>query len=149
MIIIKSLAFSNNELIPQKYACDGKNINPDLRIANVPEEAKSLVLIVDDPDAPKRVWTHWIVFNIDPNVKEIREDSLPLNGVLGANTSGKIGYEGPCPPKGETHRYFFKVYALDTIFSLQTSGSGREDIEKAMEDHILDKGELMGIYFRD
>jgi hypothetical protein len=149
MIIIKSITFSNNELIPQKYACDGKDINPNLCIENVPEDAKSLVIIVDDPDALKGLWTHWIVFNINPNVREIKEDSLPLNGVLGTNTSGKIGYEGPCPPKGETHHYFFKVYALDVVLSLLTEGSQRSEIEKAMEGHIIDKGELMGIYFRN
>ncbi|MDD2796584.1 MAG: YbhB/YbcL family Raf kinase inhibitor-like protein [Candidatus Pacebacteria bacterium] len=148
MIIVKSLAFLNNETIPQKYTCDGKNVNPALQISNIPKEAKSLVLIVDDPDAPKGTWTHWIVFNIDPTIKMIEEDDVPKGGILGINTSSKIGYEGPCPPLGETHRYFFKVYALDIIFSSETRGSNKKQIEKAMENHVIDKGELVGLYSR-
>lgn len=148
MIIIKSLAFSNNELIPEKYTCDGKDVNPQLYIQNVPKDTKSLVLIVEDPDA-LRLWTHWIVFNINPDTCEIEENSLPLNSILGANTSGKIGYEGPCPPKGEVHRYFFRIYAMDNTLSLLTEGSQRSEIEKAMENHIIEQGELMGKYFRD
>lgn len=148
MIVVKSSSFSNNELIPEKYTCDGKNVNPPLQILNVPKETKSLVLIVDDPDAPKGVWTHWIVFNIRPDVTTIEEDDVPEGGVLGTNTSSRVGYEGPCPKKGETHRYFFKVYALDIIFSLETRGANRKQIEKAMENHVIDKGELMGRYFR-
>lgn len=148
MIKIKSLAFLNNELIPEKYTCNGKDVNPPLNISGVPENAKSLVLIVDDPDASK-LWTHWIVFNINPDICKIEENSLPLNSVLGANTSGKIGYEGPCPPKGERHRYFFRIYALDYVLSLLTEGSQRSEIEKAMEGHVIEQGELMGKYFRD
>ncbi|MDD4358508.1 MAG: YbhB/YbcL family Raf kinase inhibitor-like protein [Candidatus Pacebacteria bacterium] len=145
MINITSLAFSNNEMIPRKYACDGMNMNPPLFVSNVPEKAQSLVLIVSDPDAKMGVWTHWIVFNIDPGIEEIKENSLPQNGILGASTSGKIGYEGPCPPKGEIHRYFFKIYAIDMIIEAD-EGVDINKLERIMEGHIIEEAELMGIY---
>jgi Raf kinase inhibitor-like YbhB/YbcL family protein len=142
-LTVTSPAFENNKLIPAKYTCDGDDVNPLLIIEGVPEETKSLVLIVDDPDAPMGTWDHWVVWNIPPT-KRIEEDSVP--GVQGLNDFRKHSYGGPCPPSG-THRYFFKVYALDTKLDLNQN-SKKKDIEKAMKDHILAKGELVGLYSR-
>jgi hypothetical protein len=130
--------FVEGEKIPAKYTCDGDNINPELNIEGIPEATKTLVLIVDDPDAPGGTWTHWIVFNIPPNNK-IEENSVP--GEEGMNDFKITRYGGPCPPSG-SHRYFFRVYALDTQLSL--SFATREDVELAMRNHILAKGGLMG-----
>jgi hypothetical protein len=142
-LTVKSPAFENNKLIPSKYTCDGDNVNPPLTIEGVPNETKSLVLIVDDPDCPTGTWDHWIVWNIPPTNK-IEENTIP--GTEGINTARKHSYGGPCPPWG-THRYFFKVYALDTKLSLN-SNSNKKDVEKAMQGHILAKGELIGLYHR-
>jgi Raf kinase inhibitor-like YbhB/YbcL family protein len=142
-LTVTSPAFENNKLIPAKYTCDGDDVNPLLIIEGVPEETKSLVLIVDDPDAPMGTWDHWVVWNIPPT-KRIEENSVP--GVQGLNDFRKHSYGGPCPPSG-THRYFFKVYALDTKLDLNQN-SKKKDIEKAMKDHILAKGELVGLYSR-
>jgi Raf kinase inhibitor-like YbhB/YbcL family protein len=142
-LTVKSPAFENNKLIPPKYTCDGNNVNPPLTIENVPDETKSLVLIVDDPDCPTGTWDHWIVWNITPTSK-IEENTVP--GTEGINTARKHSYGGPCPPWG-THRYFFKVYALDAKLNLN-SNSNKKDVEKAMQGHILAKGELIGLYRR-
>lgn len=142
MIKIKSPVFNQGEMIPEKYTCKGEDVNPPLLIENVSEEAKSLVLIVDDPDAPMGTFTHWLVWNIDPKIKEIKEDSVPEGVVLGTNDFGKTAYGGPCPPFG-THRYYFKVYALDTVLDLP-QGSNRSQLEKAIMGHVLDSGTLMG-----
>jgi hypothetical protein len=130
-------------MIPRKYTCDGQDVNPALTIENIPEQAKSLVLIVDDPDAPMGTWDHWLVWNIPPK-KTIGEHSVP--GAEGLNSFGKHSYGGPCPPSG-THRYFFKVYALDTLLNI-ASNSTKKDMEKAMKEHVLTKGELVGLYSR-
>lgn len=143
---ILSTAFENNQFIPPKYTCDGEDINPSLTIEGIPENAKSLVLIVDDPDAAMGTFNHWLLWNISPSTKEIKENSVPENAVLGTNNFGKLEYGGPCPPSG-VHRYFFKIYALDTTFEL-SEGAKRSDLEKAMENHILDSGELIGKYQR-
>jgi Raf kinase inhibitor-like YbhB/YbcL family protein len=140
---ITSSAFKNNEYIPAKYTCEGEDINPELNISDIPEEAKSLALIMDDPDAPMGVWVHWVVFDIAPTAS-ISEDSVP--GKLGITNSGKNDYHGPCPPSG-THRYFFKVYALDTLLNLR-EGVSKGALEKAMQGHILAKAELVGLYKR-
>ena len=140
---VESHAFENNKLIPAKYTCDGDDVNPPLIIEGIPEEAKTLALIVDDPDAPMGTWDHWIVWNIPPTGK-IEENTVP--GTEGMNTARKHSYGGPCPPYG-THRYFFKVYALDTKLTLNPD-SKKKDVEKAMESHILAKGELVGLYRR-
>ncbi len=140
-LLVTSPVFYNNKMIPRKYTCDGENVNPPLYVREVPKETKSLVLIVDDPDAPSGTWEHWNVWNISPTVK-LKENSVP--GVEGMNDFGKHSYGGPCPPSG-THRYFFKVYALDNMLSLQVH-SRKKDIEEAMKDHVLAKGELVGIY---
>jgi len=140
---ITSLAFQNNGLIPAKYTCDEDDVNPPLNIEGIPREAKSLVLIVDDPDAPMGTWVHWVVWNIPPK-ERIEENSVP--GVEGLNDSRKHSYAGPCPPSG-THRYFFKIYALDAKLDLITN-SRKEDVENAMEGHILARGEIVGLYRR-
>jgi len=114
---ITSPVFENNGFIPKKYTCDGVDINPQLLIANVPSETKSLALIVDDPDAPAGTWVHWVVWNISPQTHEIKENSVPNGANQGLNDFRKRSYGGPCPPSG-THRYFFKLYALDTILTL-------------------------------
>ena len=142
-LTVSSPAFENNKLIPSKYTCDGDNVNPPLTIEGVPDGTKSLVLIVDDPDATMGTWDHWIVWNIPPTNK-IEKNTVP--GTEGINTARKHSYGGPCPPWG-THRYFFKVYALDTKLSLN-SNSNKKDVEKAMQGHILAKGELIGLYHR-
>lgn len=141
---VTSSAFRDGGKIPAKYTCDGSNVNPPLRVANLPKAAKSLVLIADDPDAPGKVWIHWLVWNIDPKTPEIREGSVPINAVEGTSDFGKPGYGGPCPPSG-SHRYYFKVYALDTTILLPSS-SKKEALEKAMVGHVLTKGSLMGTY---
>jgi len=146
MIKITSSAFIDAGDIPKKYTCDGENINPPLAISGLPNNAKSLVLIVDDPDAPSGVWTHWLVWNINPQTKEIKENSLSEDAVLGTNDFGQTNYGSPCPPSG-THRYFFKIYAIDTILEL-SQGAKRPQLEQAMTSHIMDKGELIGKYLR-
>lgn len=142
---IASSAFSNNGAIPSKYTCDGDDISPSLVITGVPEGTKSLVLIMDDPDAPVGMWDHWVVFNIPPSVSEIAEGQEP-QGIHGKGTSGNLEYQGPCPPDRE-HRYFFKLYALDTELDLK-EGVSKKEVEKAMENHILDRTELVGLYER-
>ncbi|MGA2681556.1 MAG: YbhB/YbcL family Raf kinase inhibitor-like protein [Candidatus Bathyarchaeia archaeon] len=143
-LIVKSPAFEQGKLIPRKYSCDGQDVNPPLTIAGIPKEAKTLVLALDDPDAPSGTFDHWIVWNIPPSTNKIDENSVP--GKEGFNSAKQTGYMGPCPPSG-THRYFFKVYALDTELGLGI-GSRKKDAEKAMQGHVLAKGELMGIYRR-
>lgn len=138
-IKVFSSAFESNGTIPKKYTCSGENINPPLKLQGIPEEADSLVLILDDPDAPMKTFTHWIVWNIGP-VAKIDEDSIP--GIEGMNDFRKIGYGGPCPPSG-THRYFFRIYALDKQLELK-EGATRKELENAMIGHIIAEGELMG-----
>lgn len=140
---VESPAFENNKLIPAKYTCDGENVNPPLNIEGVPEETKSLVLIVDDPDAPMGTFDHWVVWNIQPTGR-IGENTVP--GTEGISSYREHSYGGPCPPSG-THRYFFKVYALDTKLNLNPD-SEKKNVEKAMESHTLAKGELVGLYRR-
>lgn len=147
---LTSSAFEHEGSIPKKYTCDGLNINPPLHIDHVPADTKSLVLIMDDPDVPRHLrsdgmYDHWIVFNIPPETKNIEEGRDPL-GTHGANTAGTTKYVGPCPPDRE-HRYFFKLYALDTRLSLPAKSSKKE-VEQAMEGHIISHTELMGVYAR-
>jgi len=142
---ITSPAFQHGEEIPSEYTCESSDVSPELNIEGVPENAKSLVLINDDPDAPGRTWDHWIVFNIPAHVTKIEKGKEP-EGVAGTNGWGRTGYGGPCPPSG-THRYFFKLYALDTYLDLE-EGSTKEDIEAAMAGYIIDSAELMGTYER-
>jgi len=141
---ISSTAFENNGKIPSIYACDGTNINPPLKIENIPKEAKSLALVFDDIDAPRGSYVHWILWNIDPGVKEIKENSVPEGAIQGLNDFKKNNYGGPCPP-GRAHKYVFKIYALDTRLNLN-SNSTKKDLEKAMESHILSRAQMMGLY---
>jgi len=141
---ITSLDFENNSKIPTKFTGDGEDINPNLTINEIPENTKSLVLIMDDPDAPVGNWVHWLVWNISPDINKILENSIPENSVQGKNSWGREDYGGPKPPSG-THRYFFKIFALDTTIDLQ-EGASKEQLEKEMEDHVLDKTELIGLY---
>ncbi|MBU1112783.1 MAG: YbhB/YbcL family Raf kinase inhibitor-like protein [Candidatus Omnitrophica bacterium] len=133
--------FEHKGFIPKKFTCQGQDINPPLNIEGIPEGTKSLALIVDDPDATIGTWVHWVVFDI-PLVSKIAEDSIP--GKQGINDSGSKDYGGPCPPSG-THRYFFKVYALDRELNLK-EGVNKVELEKSMQGHILDKAELIGLY---
>jgi len=144
---ITSSVFEENKIIPPKYTCDGENINPPLEISGIPENSKSLVLIMNDPDAPMGVWDHWIKWNIPVTGESMvfGEGEEPA-GISGKNSGGKFSYQGPCPPNGE-HRYFFKIYALNSTLNLP-EGSGRKETEKAMGAYIIASGELMGRYNR-
>lgn len=142
-ITVTSQAFNDFGPIPVQYTCQGENYNPPISFGNVPKNTRSLALIVDDPDAPRKTWVHWVVWNI-PVAQQIDERSVP--GVQGLNDFGKNDYGGPCPPSGR-HRYFFKVYALDTTLSLH-EGATKAELEQAMHHHILGWGELVGLYKR-
>jgi Raf kinase inhibitor-like YbhB/YbcL family protein len=141
---ITSPAFQQGGTIPEKFSKNGQNVNPELRIEGVPAEAKCLGLIMDDPDAPVGLFTHWLVWNIDPKTTAIAEHSVPRGAVQGTNDYPDLGYGGPLPPSG-THRYYFKVFALDRMLDLK-SGARRAELEAAMRGHILAQGELMGRY---
>jgi Raf kinase inhibitor-like YbhB/YbcL family protein len=145
-LTITSPAFKTGEFIPSKFTCDGTDVNPALAISTIPPEAKSLALIMDDPDAPGGMWVHWVVWNIDPKTQEIEENSVPRGAKQGINDFRKTPYGGPCPPSG-THRYFFKLYALDVLLDLG-SGATKGALEKAMKGHVLVQAELMGKYKR-
>ena len=148
---LTSNAFVNGQSIPAKYACTGRNISPALSWNDPPAGTQSFALIVDDPDAPMGTWVHWVLFNIPADARSLQED-LPITGknvdpnaiYVGKNSSGNIGYDGPCPPSG-THRYYFKLYALDTTVNL-LPGATKEQVLKEMEGHILTQGELMGTF---
>ncbi len=152
---ITSSSFNHGSSIPMTFSCEGANKPPALSWTGVPKEAKSLVLIVDDPDAPHQPqpWVHWVVFNIPPSVKGFRaplddREKLADGTMQGKNTSNKIGYDGPCPPHGNPpHRYFFKLYALGIMLPLKP-GATKEEVVKAMQGHILAQAELMGTYQR-
>lgn len=141
---ISSPAFDNKGMIPAKFTCDGVNVSPELHIEHIPESAKCLAIIVDDPDAPVKTWVHWVVWNI-PVTHHLKEDYTP--GIQGINDFAQHYYKGPCPPDG-THRYFFKVYALDALLDLPVNAE-KKDLEKAMSDHIIAFGELVGLYKRN
>ncbi len=143
---ISSSAFMHNGQIPKKYTYDGSDINPPLKIEDIPASAKSLVLIVDDPDAPMGRWVHWVVWNISPKTAELKENFVPGGSVQGMNDFRKHDYGGPRPPSG-THRYFFKLYALDTTLNVG-AGAGKTAIELSMKGHILAKAHLIGLYGR-
>ncbi len=146
---LTSPAFIEGGKIPPKYTCEGQNINPALHISGVPPNAKTLVLIMDDPDVPEyvrkeKMYDHWIVFNIPTSTTDIAENSQP-QGTPGRNTNGSLIYVGPCPPDRE-HRYFFKLYALNSDLLNLPKGATKKDVEQAMEDHIITKAQLMGLY---
>ena len=142
---ITSSAFQQGANIPSKFSCDGANTSPPLEIGDVPSGAKSLVLIADDPDAPSGLFTHWAVWNISPQTSTIAEGSTP-KGVQGTNDFGKSSYGGPCPPSG-THRYYFKIFALDRELDLPF-GAKRGQLDTAIKGHVIAQGELMGRYSR-
>ena len=144
---LTSPAFSEGGKIPKKYTCDSTDLSPPLHINAVPTSAKSLALIVDDPDAPGRTWNHWLLWNIDPKTKEVRENSVPKDAAQGTTDFGSAKYGGPCPPSG-VHHYFFRLYALDTTLSLAGSTT-RTALDKAMVGHVIMKGTLMGTYARE
>lgn len=144
--------FESQETIPVKYTCDGENVSPPLKLLEIPSKTVSLVLIVDDPDAPRGTFDHWILWNLSPQVKEITEGGKELKHlsptpVQGVNGFGKKDYQGPCPPAGKPHHYHFKLYALDTKLSLK-EGASKHEVENAMNGHILSQAELVGIYQR-
>jgi len=147
---IISPSFQHNQSMPSEYTCDGNNTNPALEFVDIPEQAKSLALIMEDPDVPKHIredgmWDHWLVWNILPTTKNIAENSIPL-GIVGLNTNGREDYASPCPPDGQ-HRYFFKLYALDTLLDIP-GGSTKDALLTAMQGHIIDQAELVGLYER-
>src|SRR5256886_15207228 len=141
---ISSRAFQEGGTMPEKFSKNGQNVNPELRIEGAPAEAKSLVLIVDDPDAPVGLFTHWLVWNIDPKTTEIAESSVPKGALQGTNDFPGSGYDGPQPPSG-THRYYFKIFAVDRTLDL-SSGAKRKELDKAMNGHVIAQGQLMGRY---
>ncbi len=143
---LTSSAFDQGGTIPQKYTCDGVDVSPPLTWSGVPNEAQSLALIADDPDAPRGTWVHWVLFNISPDQDGLSEGIQGV-GTGGRNDFGKPDYGGPCPPSGPAHRYFFKLYALDIELNLSL-GATKADVEAAMQGHILAQGELMGKYGR-
>lgn len=150
-IKLESSAFKESEMIPSQYTCDGKNISPPLKWSGVPENTKSIALIVDDPDAPMGVWVHWVIYNISPTINYLDEnisyDKKLKNGAIqGINDFRKNGYGGPCPPSG-THRYYFKIYALDLILEENPNMTKQTLLDK-MKNHILAEGQLMGKYKR-
>lgn len=148
---IFSAAFDDAETIPAKYTCDGENVSPAIQWSDVPAGARSVALICDDPDAPKKDFTHWVLYNVLPEMRTLPEhlpprNELPDGGRQGTNDFGKVGYGGPCPPSG-THRYRFTLYALDTKLGVPPA-SPRKDVDKAMQGHVIETAQLTGIYAR-
>lgn len=147
-MLIESPAFVYEQTIPTKYTCSGEDVSPPLKFLQIPKNAKSLVLIVDDPDAPKGVFTHWVVWNIPPQTQELTAGAKELvNAKQGINSFRKQGYNGPCPPPGKAHRYYFKLFALDTQLNMADDAS-KQEVEKAMHGHIIDQAEYMGTFSR-
>ncbi len=149
---VTSTAFKEGGSIPAKYTCDGQNVSPPLAWNGIPDGTKSIALIADDPDAPSKPWVHWVVYGLPPSLRELPENVPPSESILGnggrqgMTDYGKIGYRGPCPPGG-THRYFFKVYALDSDLHLEP-GLTKAQLLKEMEKHVIAEGQLMGTYAR-
>jgi Raf kinase inhibitor-like YbhB/YbcL family protein len=151
-ITLISDAFAQGQPIPQRHTCDGEDLSPPLSWEGLPTETQSVVLICDDPDAPMGTWVHWILCNLPPETTSLPEgvpavSQLPNGAVQGITDFGRPGYGGPCPPRGGPHRYFFRIAALDTVLSLEP-GPTRDDVEHAMEGHVLAQGSLMGTYER-
>lgn len=148
---ITSAAFEHNQSMPSTYTCDGEGVNPPLHFSDVPAAAKSLVLLMDDPDVPKDLkpdgmWDHWVIYNIEPTVTDIAENSTPP-GIVGVNSGNTQAYYGACPPDRQ-HRYFFKLYALDSTLTLDPENATKQAVEEAMEGHVIEKAELIGLYER-
>ncbi len=143
---ITSPVFSPNAPIPSKYTCDRENMSPPLILSNIPPKTESIAIILDDPDAPSGSWIHWLIWNISPSILEIGENSVPQGAVEGITSFGTTGYGGPCPPSGN-HRYIFKAFALDTVLDLGPEAN-KQVLERALDGHILDSTELIGLYAR-
>jgi Raf kinase inhibitor-like YbhB/YbcL family protein len=149
---LTSSAFADGDKIPKQYTGDGKDASPPLKWSGAPSGTKSLALICDDPDAPRGTWVHWVLYNLPPEITELPEGMLDPKAVLGSALQGtndfrKTGYGGPAPPPGKPHRYFFKIYALDTVLDLK-AGASKKELESVMRGHILGQGQLMGTYGR-
>jgi len=149
---ISNTVFSNGQTIPKKFTCDGPDVSPQLSWKEAPAATQSFALIMDDPDAPSGTWVHWVLYNLPANTSELPEgmdkpEQLAAVALQGRNDFRKIGYGGPCPPRGTPHRYYFKLYALDTKLDLK-GGATKSDLEHAMKGHILGEAELMGRYGR-
>jgi Raf kinase inhibitor-like YbhB/YbcL family protein len=151
-IQLSSTAFLEGETIPKTHTCDGKDTSPPLRWNEPPQGTKSFVLICDDPDAPRGTWTHWVLFNVPGDARELTEavptsETLPSGATQGKNDFGKLGYGGPAPPSGKPHRYYFKLFALDKTLDL-SPGTSKDQVIAAMKGHTLAEGQLMGRYQR-
>ena len=144
---ITSPKFQNGEHIPYQYTCDGEGINPPIQIADVPENTMRLALIVEDPDAPVGMWVHWMIWNMPKDTQQIEEGRVPM-GVIGLNSSSQNTWDPICPPSGE-HRYFFKLFALDTLLDLEPLTANRKDLYDAISGHIIAKSELLGLYAKN
>lgn len=150
---LTSTAFGNEQSIPKEFTCDGKNINPPLTIQNVPPKTQTFALIIDDPDAPSGIFNHWVVWNISSQTREVAPGDAMSGAQQGINSAGHNRYDGPCPPRlseagpPKEHRYFFKLYALDTKIGLDGKAK-KSDLEKAMEGHVINLTSLIGIYKR-
>lgn len=149
---ISSSSFSSGGDIPKKFTCDDADVSPELSWTEAPAAVRSFALIADDPDAPAGTWTHWVLYDLPPQTTELPEglakvDELPNGGRQGRNDFHKIGYGGPCPPPGKPHRYFFKLYGLDQMLNLKP-GAGKQEVEQAMQGHIVGETELIGKYRR-
>ncbi len=142
---VTSPAFKHEGMIPSRYTCDGRDMTPPLRFEDLPKGAASLALVLDDPDAPMGTFDHWVVWNIPPGTTSVEEGREP-QGVQGRTSFGRMGYGGPCPPRG-VHRYFFKLYALDAMLNLP-AGSRKRDLEQAMKGHVIEQAVLMCKYSR-
>ena len=151
-IELNSTAFAEGETIPRQYTADGKDVSPPLAWPAPPEATKSLALVCEDPDAPRGTWTHWVLFNLPPETRDLHEGVPPDRELAsgarqGKNDFGKIGYGGPSPPRGKPHRYYFKLYALDAALDLP-AGATRVQVLAAIQGHVLDEGQRMGLYGR-
>lgn len=149
---MESAAFKEGAGIPVRFTCEGEDISPGLAWSGTPAATRSFVLIVEDPDAPGGVWTHWVVYNLPAQTKAMdenqpKEAQLPNGGLQGSSSFGRVGYGGPCPPPGPAHRYFFKLYALDTVLPLEP-GAGKQQVIDAMKGHVLGQAQLMGRFKR-
>ena len=149
---LESEVFENKGYIPDRYTCDAQDFSPPLSWGGVPENTKSLALICDDPDAPFKIWVHWVVFNILPETKGLKEgiskeELAELSIIEGINDFGKVGYRGPCPPSSKAHRYSFRLYALDTVLDLQ-EGASKKDVIEAIQGHIIAEAKIVGLYQR-
>ena len=143
---LTSPAFEQNQPIPAAYTCDGANRHPPLTFSQIPAEAHSLALLVEDPDAPTKVFTHWLLYDLPPSIQQIAEGDIPLHCTEGVNDFGTRGYQGPCPPSG-THHYVFRLFALDTEVALP-EGALKEDVQAKMNGHVIAQAELVGTYHR-